>query len=225
MYKLIDYSHWNLNGKGNNILTQLTPHEIQVWQKALPFQDKRNDKGHAEFVTYFAVNLLKYVKAERGIVVPAAILHDIGWSQMSKEEIAQFYLPNWRDFEPQLRKRHQEEGVNLAGKILDGVNYPQEFIPKILEIISQHDTRQGFLNSEDGIARDADKIWVFSLPCCRLAIRKKRNFNKSIYDQLSEWLSQKGFFYLDISRETAKIEFQNTLNNLDEAQRDYLKNR
>ncbi len=214
-YTPIDYNSWNFGGQGKNILDSLKKSERDIWGAALPFQDKREDIGHAETVTYFALKILESIPADRRIVIPAAILHDTGWSQLSSEEIAKFYLPNWKEFEPQLRRKHQEEGVKTAREVL-GVLYKKELIPSILEIISQHDTRQGFLNTEDGVVRDADKLWIFTAPCCELAVRKERNFGKSIYNQLNEWLSSESFFYSPISKSIARKEFENSLSYLHE---------
>jgi len=208
MYTCIDYSGWDFSGLGKNILPSLNETEKKIWHDALPFQDKRDDTGHAEFVAYFTLNLLESVAAKREIAIPAAILHDIGWSQLSAEEMAQFYLPNWRDFEPKLRAKHQEEGVKLARRLLEE-RCLEERLQNILEIISQHDTRKGFYSPEDGAVRDADKLWLFSVPCCLLSL-KKRDFGKPLYSQLTEWLTKDGFLYSEISKDIARLELENS---------------
>ena len=57
----------------------------KIWELAFPYQDKRNDEGHAECVVSYAQKLLLAEKADSNVVIPAAILHDIGWSQLSAE--------------------------------------------------------------------------------------------------------------------------------------------
>ena len=58
----------------------------KILELSLPYQDKRDDKGHARTVTDFAIMLLKTERADPDVVIPAAILHDIGWSKMPKKE-------------------------------------------------------------------------------------------------------------------------------------------
>ena len=50
---------------------------VKIWDMALPYQDKRDDKGHARIVTEYAIKLCSIENAEDKIVVPAAILHYI----------------------------------------------------------------------------------------------------------------------------------------------------
>jgi len=210
-YKSIDYKNWNFNGKGLNILKDISSTEKKIWKIALPFQDKRGNIGHTEFVTYFAIKLNNYLKGNRNITIPAAILHDVGWGQLTKKELKQFYLPNWKDFEPELRKRHQEEGIKLAKKLLNKINYSQNQINEILEIILQHDTRIGFFSKNDGIVRDADKLWRFTLPLFRLVLKKRGTIFKKSYKRCLEDINKKGFFYSGFSKKIAKKELENTL--------------
>lgn len=211
-YQTINYDLWNFEGKGKNIFSLIEPEERDIWNCAFQYQDKRNDKGHAECVTYFSLQLLKHFDGERKIVIPASILHDIGWSQMSKKEIAQFYLPNWRDFESQLRKRHQEEGVKLARKILEELNYTSKHVLEILEIISQHDTRKGFYSLEDGIARSADRLWRFTIPCINLFKKERKWSFEEMNGILNEWKNQKDFFYDDKIKKFAELELEDSIN-------------
>lgn len=210
-YQLIDYQHWDFHGKGRNIDSMMDSPEKLIWNSALPLQDKRNDKGHAEFVTYFALKLLEQIPAQRNIVVPAAILHDTGWNQMSKTELELFYDKNWQRYEPVLRARHQEEGARVAEETLIQVNriFPNSNVPHILEIISQHDTRNGFYSTEDGVMRDADKLWRFTLPHLDLYLRERKVGIGELQKQLDEWMAKSGFFYSPISREIAELEMEN----------------
>lgn len=220
-YKPIDYKTWNFDGQGKNILNELLPIEKEIWNKSLEFQDtRRGETGHAECVAYFALKLTKLIDAEREIVIPTAILHDIGWSQLTKSERSLFYEVEidptsgkqvWERYEPILRARHQEQGVRLSEKVLGNLNYPQEYKKEILEIISQHDTRKGFLNSNDGIMRDADKLWRFTLPHLNVGMTER---NWSLDDAkkiMADWIDKEGFLYSQKSKEIARIEMENAL--------------
>jgi len=214
-YQPINYSKWDFSGKGVNIIPLLTKQEEKIWYDSLPYQDKRNDIGHAEIVTYFSIKLLEYLKGIREIIVPAAIEHDIGWSQLSKTELDLFADKNRKRYSSILRARHQEEGIDLSKKILIKQNYPQPYTPHILEIISQHDTRKGFYSLEDGIVRDSDKLFRFTNIEFNVITKKRKNWNMSIEDIIKRaegWLNKDGFFYSNVSKKIARIELDNTIN-------------
>ena len=135
----------------------------KIWEIALPYQDKRTDRGHARIVTEYAIKLCKTENIDDRIVVPAAILHDIGWSQVSTKDRKVIFSPDKTpEIEYKIRIKHQKEGVKLARKILKKVNYPKNLTKHILEIISEHDTRKGFISKEEAAMRDADKLWRYS---------------------------------------------------------------
>ena len=193
-----------------NIVPLLKPKEKAIWNAALPYQDKRNDKGHAEFVTYFALKLTELLNGNRKITIPGAILHDVGWSQLTKSELKGFYSSIGTNKELKLRKKHQEEGVKLVKDLLTKCEYPRKLIKEILEIISQHDTRKGFYSNEDGIVRDSDKLWRFTYPAIRIAMREKGYTFSQIKRFMSKEINRKGFFYSEIARRIALLEL-NTL--------------
>lgn len=185
-----------------------------IWINSLPYQDKRNDEGHAQAVTMFAVELLGKVRgANSDVVIPAAMLHDVGWSKVP--EIERFIVFRARAGSTEASKiiaqlKHQIYGVILAYKILKEVSYPDDLIEEILVIISFHDTREEWLGLNDAIVRDADKLWRYSQAGFENYI-KNSNCNK---EQAKEWLivlekciNKPGFFMLEESREIARREF------------------
>ena len=58
----------------------------EIWDTALPYQDKRDDAGHAFITLEFAKQLVDLEHGDQDVVLPAIILHDTGWSQLSREE-------------------------------------------------------------------------------------------------------------------------------------------
>jgi|SRR3989338_110764 len=172
----INYNTWDRSGKGKNILHLLTPDELKIWNAALPYQDARpNDRGHIEVVTYFALQLLEImIGAERKVVIPATILHDIGWSQVSQESRDLFknpYSPHFEEVDnPKMRRFHQYESIRLATGILLGSQYPTysptSSIVDILRIIGDHDTRDNFEGLNAHVMGDADRLWRFTVIEC-----------------------------------------------------------
>jgi hypothetical protein len=225
-YKPIDYNAWDYSGKGANIATELSPLEGAMWIEALPVQDKRHDPGHAEHVVYFALKLLQYhPSANRNIVMPAAILHDTGWGLMPDEERALFSTPARKVYGPFLRQRHQELGKEFADKVLTEIGYGdsydsymnwQKSKEHILEIISQHDTRQGFYSLDDyavndGIMRDADKLWRPTLTAMVIESPRSNRTVEQIWDAEQKAFAKTNFLYSPISKEIARIEFEHTM--------------
>jgi len=183
----------------------------KIWKLASPYQDKRDDKNHAKIVTDYAIKLCELENADENIVVPAAILHDIGWSQLSKKEKFSIFKNISKEEERGIRIKHEKEGVNLAKKILKKVNYEPNLIKKILEIIDGHDTRKEFLNKEDGIVRDADKLWRYSQIGFEADTRR---FKLSLMTPIQllklrkSQVSEKGYFYSQSAKEIAREEIE-----------------
>lgn len=182
----------------------------KIWELALPYQDKRNDKGHAQTVTEYAFELCQIEKANSMIAVPAAILHDIGWSKLSQEErMSIFGSKITPKAEYDIRIKHQEESVKLAKKILNTVKYPMIYFKDILEIISQHDTRKGFLLLEDGVMRDADKLWRYTQRGFQADINRNNFTFDFLYNKMLRNIDRKNYFCLDCARDIAREELEN----------------
>ncbi len=189
----------------------MTPKRIfeTIWEKALQHQDKREDKKHAEITLYYAKKLLETEKGDEKIVIPAIILHDIGWSKLPKEESMIIFDPKASKEEKlEIRYKHQEEGVKLARQLLQKIDYPEELTRKILEIISQHDTREGFISKEDGIVRDADKLWRYSKEGLEADMRRIGFSFDERCGQLYKRIAEKNFFCTDSAKKIALKELE-----------------
>ena len=135
----------------------------RIWQLALPLQDQRDDPGHAEVTLQYATSLVASEAGDEDIVIPAMILHDIGYSELSKERRLSVFDKSKTDEQRRaVQIEHQNAGVILAKGLLVKVEYPFALVPEILEIISRHDTRKGFISKNEGLVRDSDKLWRFS---------------------------------------------------------------
>lgn len=168
----------------------------KIWKLALPYQDKRDDKGHAETVLHYALELLKDEKADENIVIPAAILHDIGWSQLSAEERFHSFVKNrGMKKEYAIRRKHENVGVKLAREVLKKADYNPNLKKEILEIISRHDTRHGFISKNEGIMRDADKLWRYSKTGFWLDVKRFKEPQKKWYENARKKIELQDFFY------------------------------
>lgn len=181
----------------------------KIWEMAIPFQDKRDDNGHAEIVTNYAIQLCKLEKIKDDIVVPAAILHDIGWSCLTKKERFLIFDPCLTpEAERKIRIKHEEKSAKLAKKILNQVKYPLDLMGNIVEIISKHDTRKNFLSKEDGLVRDADKLWMYTKIGLEADIRRRGLTFDELYNYLKKQIDKKYFFYSESAKKIARKEFE-----------------
>lgn len=141
-------------------INKIAPAVRDIFQSALPFLETRQNKIHTFIVYQYAQALLKKEAGKVDIVLPACILHDVGWSAVPEEDQLKAFGPVIED--NGLRRKHEIEGVGIAKKILFALNYEKNLIYKILNIIDGHDTTQQAKSPEDAIVKDADKLWRYS---------------------------------------------------------------
>lgn len=179
----------------------------KIRDAALPYQDKRDDDGHHRITLKYALQLLELEDANEDVVVPAIILHDIGYSQIPRPRrmmiFSKYATPYQRDG---IRHEHQTESVILGEKLLKKLNYPADLIPRILEIISQHDTRKGFISKEDGLVRDADKLWRYSAEGFGVDVNRNKDHLKERCDRLAKDLEDPDYIYSDSAKKIATEE-------------------
>jgi HD superfamily phosphodiesterase len=176
----------------------------EIWKLALPYQDQRDDPGHAKITLKYAQELLFREKGNEDVIIPAIILHDIGWSQLIKGRRILVFAKSAREEDKlEVQLEHQNESVKLATNILQKVNYPEELTGEILEIISQHDTRKGFISNNDGLVRDADKLWRTSREGFAAAEARSISRNESQLKKLEDNMSKTDYFYSETARKIA----------------------
>jgi HD superfamily phosphodiesterase len=139
----------------------LAPDLAAMWDLAAPLLRVRNNDAHTLYAFGLASALLDaHPEADSAVVLPAIMLHDIGWSRVPPSEVLQAIAPGGG--RPDLVLLHEKEGARLAAEILAECSYDSARIPAILEIIDGHDSRKEALSIEDAIVKDADKTWRLS---------------------------------------------------------------
>jgi len=132
-----------------------------IYRKAAPYLDTRKNDVHVSLSYDFARRLLAhYPNADEEIVLPAILLHDVGWMMVPAEKQLSAFGPKAKDKKTQ--RMHETEGVKIADRILTRLTYNKEKIPEILSIIDGHDTRLAALSLNDQLVKDADKLWRFT---------------------------------------------------------------
>jgi HD superfamily phosphodiesterase len=129
--------------------------EEQIFRLAKPYLNVRDNEVHTRAAIAFASRLLETEKADRSIVIPAIILHDVGYSTVPEELMPRAYGPRK---ERDVIRIHEQEGAKIAAAILNDVGYDTSKTAEILEIIDGHDTRPVALSINDQVVRDADKL-------------------------------------------------------------------
>jgi len=141
----------------------------RIWDLARPYLNTRKNDIHTEISTDFAQQLLAQEGGEEDIVLPAIILHDVGWKKVPEDIQLKAFGP--KASMPEWNRVHEVEGARIAGDILRKVNYPEDKIIEIQEIIKGHDSRKDPLSLNDSVVKDADKLWRYS----RIAVQINEN--------------------------------------------------
>ena len=181
----------------------------RIWELALPCQDKRNDSGHAEIALGYAERLVKLEKGNGDVVIPAVILHDIGWSRLPKDKSLSIFKRSTRQEERRsIQLEHQIAGVELARDILSKVDYPADLTEAILEIISEHDTRRGFISRDEGLVRDADKLWRYSRAGFETDVMRYGTTREALCQRWEANIKDPDYFYSESARQIALEELE-----------------
>lgn len=176
----------------------------KIFEQARPFLQTRNNLLHTQIALRFAKKLLKTEGGDEGVVIPAILLHDVGWKVIPEPLQLKAFGPHLSD--RRLTKVHEREGVKIAKAILKGVNYPPEKIREICRIIRGHDSGRRTLSLNDSIVKDADKLWRYSpkgvaVDAGRFQIPKKE-LVAYLMEKIDRW------FFTDSAREIARREIE-----------------
>jgi len=132
----------------------------KIFERAKPFLCIRKNLVHTRIVLYYALKLLKSEKGDEGVVIPAIILHDVGWSVIPEHLHLTAFGPNLSH--PELTRLHEREGARIAKRILEKLRYPSQKKEEICQIIKGHDSRKRPISWNDRVVKDADKLWRYS---------------------------------------------------------------
>ena len=132
----------------------------EIWLLAKPYLNTRYNDVHTNISIGFACRLLEAEGGDEDVVIPAVILHDVGWKKISPGLHLKAFGP--KATSPEINRTHEIEGVRIARDILARVNYDTEKIALIADIIDGHDSRSEPISKDDSIVKDADKLWRYS---------------------------------------------------------------
>ncbi|MCG6881171.1 MAG: HD domain-containing protein [Deltaproteobacteria bacterium] len=165
----------------------------RIWDLARPYLNTRKNDTHTEIAAGLAQQLLAQEGGDEDIVMPAIILHDTGWKKVPEDVQSKAFGP--KATLPEWNRVHEVEGARIAGHILRSVNYPNDKILEIQEIIKEHDSRKEPLSLNDSIVKDADKLWrysqnAFQINAIRFALTADENVER-LRRNLEPWFLTK----------------------------------
>ena len=148
-------------------------------------------------------DLLKYEEGDADILIPASMLHDIGWSEVSTT--LQFASDERSEHEALLQ--HIQKAPAIIRKLLSELHYQEQDIERIIEIVQAHKfTSPKASEKEKRLLIDADT----------LSDTYKESFyaDAKAYEQtpLELWkFRSKNVFYFNTAKQIFKKELQERL--------------
>lgn len=134
------------------------PRDLPLWEAAKPYLDVRNNDEHTIIAYELAKTLLDSTPdAEESVVLPAILLHDVGWKRVPEELL--LLAVGRRPSRLDLVRDHEIYGVEIAREILERLRPEGVDIDAVCEIIDGHDTVKTAKNINDAVLKDADKGW------------------------------------------------------------------
>lgn len=135
----------------------------ELFRLAEPYLAVRNDLPHAQISHHYSLRLLSKEGGNRRIVEPAVILHDVGWSKLTPQQIKiAFGVRAGGEEADRLNRIHEVDGAVIAGRMLQGLDYDPILIKQITLMIGRHDSGNDPESLEEKILKDSDKLWRFS---------------------------------------------------------------
>ena len=171
----------------------------KILQRAKPFLRTRKNLIHTQIALRYAIKLLKEVNGDEEVVLPAILLHDVGWKAVPEHLQLTAFGPNRSN--PQAVRLHEVEGARTARKILEGLHYPEERVDEICRIIRGHDSRKRAVSRSDRIVKDADRLFRYSRKGLAIDLNRFRTDRGDHLSYLERHIEK--WFFLSVSRQLA----------------------
>jgi len=179
----------------------------KIQELARPYLDTRKNDIHTEISTRHAYQLLELEGGTEEVVIPAILLHDVGWKKVPEDIQLMAFGP--KVSMPEWNRVHEVEGAGIAEEILKKVGYDQEKIKEIVRIIEGHDSRKTPFSLNDTIVKDADKLWRYS----KAAVEINQDRFQLSFEEGIERLSRniEPWFLTDSAKRIAREEIEKRL--------------
>jgi len=182
----------------------MNPIYQEIYEQAKPFLRTRKNLIHTKIALHYALELLKHEKGDEGVVIPAILLHDVGWKVLPEPLQITAFGPNASN--PKLVRVHEREGAKIARSILNGLNYSPKKVKEICRIVQGHDSRKRPISQNDRIVKDADKLFRYSRKGLAIDLHRFRIPRSKYLLFLEEIIDQ--WFLTPTAKEIAKKEIR-----------------
>lgn len=126
---------------------------LKIWEQALPYYQKGRswDVPHIEWMMEKADEIADIEHADKKLLLPIVILHDVGYSQVNHTNL------NIKDRGPKIE--HMKEGAKIAEAILTKVDCDEKMKNKIIHYISVHDN---WVLDDDSPFQECKEMAIFN---------------------------------------------------------------
>ena len=123
--------------------------EEQLWARAITYLDRGRpgDLEHTRSVVGYGKILLANEGGDPLVVIPALILHDVGWSRVDYSDF--ITAPAEAKGGTESIRLHMRYGAQIARDILEGLGWNPELIHHITSIIGIHDVPEKIQELDD----------------------------------------------------------------------------
>jgi hypothetical protein len=143
-----------------------------IYELAEPYWQTRSNEIHVPESYALAIELLQdHPEADADIVLPAILLHDVGYMAVPAEDHLKGLAGAVKGWEPDITRRHEIQGAALAGEILGAVGWDAALTAAVQVIVDGHDSRSEAVSREDELVKDADKLWRYTESAVRICHR------------------------------------------------------
>jgi HD superfamily phosphodiesterase len=182
-----------------------TARYARIYALAEPYWQTRSNEIHVPGAYALAQELVAaHPQADPDVVLPAILLHDIGYMAVPAEDHLKGLAGAVKGWEPDITRRHEIQGAALAAEILSSVGWDRGRITAIADIVDGHDSRAEAVSLEDQLVKDADKLWRFT----ESAVRICHVWMELTPEGYMEWVGSEidSWFFTPTARELARRE-------------------
>lgn len=158
---------------------------LQLWELAKPYYVKGRpmDVAHIEWFMMEASRIAEAEKLDDTILLPLAILHDVGYSEIQNVKSVNYYNTD-------IRRAHMDAGAKIARELLEKIGYPEEKIEIIVHDIAVHDNwafGEVDIYTGDpilGTFKDLDYLWIYTEEGCHQIQKTLQKNDQGMLDHL-----------------------------------------